>query len=238
MKKFSREFLLRIFGAITFMLIFATGCSTSPAHQLQTISSNDVNSDVQDYLIQPGDQMDVKFFNAPEFNESITVRPDGRVSLELAHEVRAAGRTTEELSAVLVERYRTELNAPKVTVIVKNFAGQKVFVQGEVNKPDLVALSPNMTLFQSIAVAGGLKDTARTDQIILIRRGRDGERKIAKIDLTELLEGSGAKSDFRLAPYDIVYVPKSGVAELNVWVDKYLRQNLPISFSLAYGVNQ
>lgn len=189
------------------------------------------------YLIQPGDQMDVKFYNVPALNESVTVRPDGCLSLELAHEIKAAGLTPEELGQAIAKYYAVELNEPKVTVILKSFSGQKVFVQGEVNKPDLVALSPNMTLLQSIAVAGGMKDTALAEDVIVIRRGKDGNREIARVDVSKALSGSDPRGDFILAPYDIVYVPKTTIAKLNVWVDKYLRQNIPFSFSLAYGIN-
>tara|TARA_Y100000815_G_scaffold109092_1_gene97689 strand:+ start:3697 stop:4266 length:570 start_codon:yes stop_codon:yes gene_type:complete len=189
-------------------------------------------------VIQPGDQMDVKFYNVAELNESLTVRPDGRVSLELAHDVRAAGLTPEQLSMSLTQSYSRELNNPRVTVIMRTFTSERVYVQGEVNSPKLVPLAAKLTLLQSISEAGGLKDTARTNEIVIIRRDAEGKPFAFKADISDVLEGENPSQDIALMPFDIVYVPKTAIANVNTWIDTYIRQNVPISIGFAYDLGQ
>jgi len=86
------------------------------------------------YIIQAGDQLDIKFFYNPELNDSVTVRPDGKISLQLVDEVQAAGQTPAQLDDFLTEKYAKELRKPVITVIVKSFASQRVYVGGEVNR--------------------------------------------------------------------------------------------------------
>ena len=216
------------------LLSFMFGCSpvvVSPATLPPT------QGQPSEYRIQPGDQMEIKLFYNPELNESVTVRPDGRVSLQLAHEIPAAGLTPAELTQVLKKSYARELNRPEITVFIRNFAGQHVFVDGEVNKAALIPLAPAMTILQSIAVAGGLKNSARTDEIVIVRRGTEGKPQVFTVDITRVLNGTDPSQDVALMPFDVVYVPKSAITNLNVWIDQYLRQNLPVSFGLGYQLN-
>jgi protein involved in polysaccharide export with SLBB domain len=180
--------------------------------------------------------MDVKFFYNPELNESVTVRPDGRVSLQLAHEIPAAGLTPAELTQVLKQNYARELDQPEITVIMRTFEGQRVYVDGEVNRPALVPLAASMTLLQAISLAGGLKESARTSEIVLIRRGAAGKPSVFSVDLARVLDGTDTGQDVALMPFDVVYVPRSPIANVNLWVDQYVRKNLPVSFGLFYQI--
>lgn len=224
-------------GAITLipaLLSIAPGCSPVVVNPAPLPATQGHPSE---YRIQPGDQMDVKFFYNPELNESVTVRPDGRVSLQLAHEIPAAGLTPIELTQALKQSYARELNGPVITVLMRSFAGQHIYVDGEVNKPTLVPLSATMTVLQSIAVAGGLTDSARTSEVVVVRRGPEGQPQVFAVDLTRVLDGTDTGQDVALIPFDVVYVPKSAIANVNVWVDQYLRKNVPVSFGLSYQIN-
>lgn len=216
------------------LLSFMPGCSPVVVGPAALPASQDQPAE---YRIQPGDQMDVKFFYNPELNESVTVRPDGRVSLQLAQEIVAAGLTPAELTQVLKESYARELDQPEITVILRSFTGQRIYVDGEVNKPALVPLTAAMTVLQSIAVAGGLKDSARTNAIVVIRRGPESTPTVFTVDLSRVLDGTDTSQDVALMPFDVVYVPKSAIANVNVWVDQYLRKNVPVSFGLSYQIN-
>ena len=218
-----------------YVLLFVQGCAPVvvqpaplPAGQAQPT----------EYRIQVGDQMDVKLFYNPELNEEVTVRPDGRISLQLAQEIPAAGLTPAELTETLRTRYARELYRPEIAVIMRSFAGQRVYVDGEVNQPSFLPLSTNMTVLQSIAMAGGLKQSARAQEVAVIRRGPEGQPLVFQVDLTRARDGSDAAQDVALLPSDVVYVPKSAIANVNLWVDQYLRQNIPIGLGLYYGVNQ
>jgi protein involved in polysaccharide export with SLBB domain len=120
---------------------------------------------------------------------------------------------------------------------MRSFAGQQIFVDGEVNKPALVPLSATMTVLQSIAVAGGLKDSARSSEIVIIRRGPEGKPQVFAVDLTRILDGTDPGQNVALMPFDVVYVPKSAITNVNLWIDQYLRKNVPVSFGLSYQIN-
>jgi polysaccharide export outer membrane protein len=166
----------------------------------------------------------------------VTVRPDGRISLQLVHEVQAAGLTPEQLRQVLQIKYGTHISQPEIAVLVRSFTAQKVFVDGEVAKPGLIPLTGQMTVLQSLAMAGGLKETARTYEIILIRRGSENRPVSMLVNVEKAIDGSDPSQDLSLLPADIVYVPKSPIANVNLWVDQYIRKNIPIPFGLYYNI--
>jgi protein involved in polysaccharide export with SLBB domain len=187
----------------------------------------------QEYRIQTGDLLDIRLFYNPELNESVTVRPDGRISLQLVKEIDAAGKTPAQLAELLTTRYSPQIKNPEITVIVRSFNTQKVYVDGEVNRAGLVALTEPMTVLQAIAQAGGFKDTAKVSEVILIRRDADKAKITMTVNLENAVDGSDRAQDIPLMPYDIVYVPRSNIANVNLWVDQYIRKNLPITPSLS-----
>jgi protein involved in polysaccharide export with SLBB domain len=190
----------------------------------------------QEYRISLGDQLDIKFFYNPELNEQVIVRPDGRISLQLIPEIVANGMTPAALTRQLTEFYSKDLKQPQVTVIVRGFGSQRVYVDGEVGKPGMVPILGLMTALQAIAEAGGMKETARDYQVLIIRRGALNKPMAFSLDLKKAREGKDLSQDIALAPFDIVYVPRSRIANVKVWVDQYIRKNIPIPFSIQYGV--
>jgi protein involved in polysaccharide export with SLBB domain len=190
----------------------------------------------QEYRIQVGDQLDIKFFYNPELNEQVIVRPDGRISLQLIPEIVASELTPAILTKQLTEKYAADLKQPRVTVIVRGFGSQRVFVDGEVAQPGMIPILGMMTALQAISQAGGMKVTARSSDVIIIRRGAANKPLAFPINLKKARDGSDLSQDISLAPFDIIFVPRSRVANVNVWMDQYIRQNIPIPFSITYGV--
>jgi protein involved in polysaccharide export with SLBB domain len=189
----------------------------------------------QEYRIQIGDQLDIKFFYNPELNEQVTVRPDGRISLQLVHEIMVAGLTPSELTASLTQKYAPELKKPEVTVIVRSFGAHKIYVDGAVNKSGMFPLIGLMTVMQAISQAGGVKDTARTKEVVIIRHGAENKRLALQVNVQKVIDGTDMSQDIALKPFDIVYVPLSSIAHVDVWVDQYIRRVLPISISTGFG---
>ncbi|MEN8159687.1 MAG: polysaccharide biosynthesis/export family protein [Myxococcota bacterium] len=181
---------------------------------------------IGDYRIQPGDEIDVRFALSPELNVLTVVRPDGRVSLKLVGEVLAEGRTPAELSAELKEVYSRELRDPEIAVIVRGMAA-RIYVDGHIEAPGEYSWNPQITALQAIALAGGFRSTADEEHIIVLRRGEDGVQQVIDIERDE--DEATSDQDVFLAPYDLVVVPSTGVADVNKWVDQYIRQNIPIS---------
>jgi polysaccharide export outer membrane protein len=190
---------------------------------------------VTEYLIQSGDQLDVKFFYNPELNEQVIVRPDGRISLQLANDMMAAGLTPLQLTDQLKKKYSAEISKPEIAVIVRTFTSQRVFVDGEVNRAGPVSFNEPITVLQSISQAGGIKDTAWLNGVIVIRRTLDNKLSPMQLDLEKALDNTDMEQDITLKPNDIVYVPKTTIANVNVWVDQYIRKNLPITPGVGYN---
>ncbi len=182
----------------------------------------------KEYVIAPGDVIDVKFMYNPEFNElAMPVRPDGRISLQLAPDIRAAGLTPSELRETLSKKYAAELRAPEVAVIVRTFAENRVFVDGEVVTPGFADLSTRMTVMRAIDLRGGMRETARLTQVIIIRKDFEGKPTTTVVDLTKVIDGTDFSQDIKLMPYDIVYVPKSNIARVDKWVLEYITNIFP-----------
>ena len=191
-----------------------------------------------EYRLQPGDELDIRFYYNPELNNSVIVRPDGRISLPLADEVEAAGMTPAALSQKLRAAYAQSLRRPDVTVIVRSFNAQKVFVGGEVAAPGVIQVFGPLTVMQSVMQAGGFKETARINEVLVIRRDPTAPASnpiVIPVDIAAVADGTKTGEDIALMPYDIVYVPKSPIANVNKFIDQYIRQNIPVGFGLAYG---
>jgi protein involved in polysaccharide export with SLBB domain len=194
------------------------------------------------YRIQPGDQLDLKFFYNPELNESVVVRPDGRISLQLVDEVLAAGLTPAELDAALTKRYEAELRRPEVSVILRSLGAYRVYVGGEVGTPALVGLAPGMGPLQAVMAAGGFKETAKPEAALVIRRGSDNRPVPIPVNLQQMLAVGGAGDGMQLQPGDVVYVPKTWIAEANKFVNQYIERLLlfrgtTLGFGFTYELN-
>jgi protein involved in polysaccharide export with SLBB domain len=213
-----------------------TACTAKNIVPSDSAATQSTSYPLKEYLIQTGDQLEIKFFYNPELNEQVIVRPDGRISLQLASDVTAAGLTPAQLTDSLVKSYEKELANPGIAVIVRSFSSQRVYVDGEVNKPGMVNLAGPLTVLQSIAEAGGFKNTAKTSQVLVIRKTNDNKPLAIAVNLDDVRNAAEGSRDIQLAPYDIVYVPKSAIANVNQFVDQYIRQNIPIPFGVSYGI--
>lgn len=224
-----------LYAVLLFALVMMAGCSSSATGSAAAMKATAYP--VKEYRIQPGDQLDVKFFYNPELNEQLTVRTDGRITLQLVNDVVAAGLTPSELTSILTRAYAGELSNPKIAVIVRASIADKVYVDGEVFRAGLVNLVGPTTVLQSIAQAGGMKETAKTKEVLVLRRGDDNKMSVMTVNLKEALSGDDVSQDIMLRPNDIVYVPRSTIANVNVWVDQYIRKNIPLPLGLGYTVN-
>lgn len=243
-RAFRRSFTGKSARVITCLLAisFMGACSSRIVRDPTPLSDPVVQTQPytqQEYIIQPGDSLEVKFFYNRELNELVTVRPDGRISLQLAQEVIAAGKTPEKLTEELKEQYSRHLENPEITVIVRSFAGQKVFVGGEVNRPGIIDLTRSLTVLQSIFAAWGMKDTARPTEVIVIRRVEKSKPLVISVDLSRAIDGTDTEQDISLMPYDVVFVPRSSIANVNLFVEKYIRNviPLPVTFGFSYDLN-
>ena len=181
-----------------------------------------------EYRIAAGDELEISLPLNPELSVRTFVRPDGKISLELVDEIVAEGLTTAELTEHLQNAYATELRDPEISVNVVSMAA-RIYVDGHVETPGEYPWSRQVTAMQAVALAGGLAPTATAKHLIVVRRAAGGEQQVFDIDLEKVAKGAENSHDMFLAPYDTVYVPPSRVADVNKWVDQYIRKNIPIS---------
>jgi protein involved in polysaccharide export with SLBB domain len=183
---------------------------------------------LEPYILQVGDELSIKFYTNPELNEEVKIRPDGMISLQLIDDVPAVGLSPSQLDAELTRRYTGELADPQVTVIVKVTFGQRIYVAGEVGKQGVLPLVGGMTLYQALHDAGGFTETAHRKQVLLIRKGTDGTPVAKVIDARPIEDGGNPALDVPLRPLDIVFVPRSKIAQVDLFVKQYIRDALPI----------
>jgi protein involved in polysaccharide export with SLBB domain len=178
------------------------------------------------YVIQPNDELNVTFYLNPEFNQDVTVRPDGKVAMQLVGNLPAAGHSPQQLAQEVDQAYSSELRNPGATVVVKNMPSRQVFVDGQVTKPGMFPLEPGMTALQAVAEAGGRTEKA-ANEAVLIRRDACGVPTGTPINIKDSEKGGGSE-DVALQSRDIVVVPQSHIANMNQWMEQYIRNMLPI----------
>lgn len=166
------------------------------------------------YKLEFGDQFDVSFELSPEFNQTVTVQPDGYITLRGAGDVRVAGQTVPELTETLKLAYAKILHDPLISVVLKDFEKPYFIADGQVGKPGKYELRGETTLTQAIAMAGGFQDTAKHSQVLLFRRV-DSEWVSAKIFNVKQMEKEGnLLEDPYLHPGDMVFVPKNRFSKI------------------------
>ena len=195
---------------------------------VQTVKEKTVDTKVfePDIPIVPGDVLEVKFFYTPELNELQTVRPDGKISLQLLGEVDVWGKIPSEVKSDLLRLYTPYLKNPEVTVLVRLMYNRRIFVGGEVMRPGLLDMPAKMTVLEAIMLAGGFNlNKAETENVLVIRRA-EGQQYSYSVDLKPALRGYKTVPFF-LEPEDIVYVPETRITEVDRWVDQHLTSIIP-----------
>ena len=179
-----------------------------------------------EYRIQAGDELHVRFTYQPEMNEQIPVRPDGRISLATTGEIAVTGLTPTELERLVARKSEHRLKNPEVVVVVTKIAEQRVYVGGEVMKPGYVTLLAGMTPLQAVVQTGGFRPTAKMDSVLLLTPGEGGKFSAARMDMEQVV-ADGIPERVRLHPGDVVYVPTTWIADMNIVVDQYVRGLIP-----------
>ncbi len=232
MATFSSHLKARDWGlgvtAIVLILFPLLGCASVPAK-----TALEMRSEQEPKLtLGPGDVIEIKFYYVSELNETQTVRPDGKIALQLIGEIAAQGKTPAELRDELIRFYTPQLRRPEVTVLVRSFAKRRVYVGGHVNRPGLVDMPIRLTALEAILNAGGFDvRTAEAGNVVIIRH-KDGKRYGCALDLRGALEGKEVQP-FYLEPQDIVYVPRTKITQVNLWIDQYINRMIP-RIGLAY----
>lgn len=158
------------------------------------------------YVIGADDLLSVRFWGDQQLSADVVVRPDGMISLPLLNAVEAAGLTPEQLNKALEKAATKYLAEPQVTVIVREVRSRRVFVLGQVAKPNPVPLNTDMTVLQVLSAAGGLLEYANKSDIVVLRTENGRERRF-KFNFDEVIKGKNPEQNILLKPGDTVLVP-------------------------------
>jgi polysaccharide export outer membrane protein len=176
--------------------------------------------DAGDYIIGYGDALDVVFLYNREYNrENIKVRPDGRISFPYVGDIDVAGRTVPWVDSLLTAKYSEIIRDPEITVIVREFQTQQVYVLGQVGDPGAYEYVRGLTLMQALSLGSGLKDSAKRNGVVVVRRIAWDHVIGIEIDVKEILDNDRFDMDIPIKPFDIVMVPKSKLATTEDFIE-------------------
>jgi polysaccharide export outer membrane protein len=182
-----------------------------------------------EYVLYPGDEIEVATPTANELTRTQRIGPDGRISLPLVGQIMAGDRSIAELEADASAAYASQLRRPIVEVTLRQAGPLKVWVDGEVRTPGVLDMPGDIDAYQAVIQAGGFLPTARQDQVALIRRGPGGVRMLRAVDLRPRRGEVVA-----LRRGDIIFVPRSTLGEVANFVTQF-RNALPVGFTYALG---
>ncbi|MGO9019958.1 MAG: polysaccharide biosynthesis/export family protein [Syntrophobacteraceae bacterium] len=188
-----------------------------------------------EYKISVNDKLSIKMFYNPELNQDVVVRPDGRITLQLVNEIKVVGLTPAQLSEQLTESYTKYLaQAPEISVIVNSFGGYKVFVGGEANGGGIKELTGPTTVLGAILMSGGFKDTGDRNQVVVVRMDENNKPRYISLDIEKVMNGKDPAQDIYVQAYDMILVPRTGIANVNVWIDQYFHALGVVTTPLSY----
>lgn len=189
------------------------------------------------YRLYPGDEVSVVIPYAPENNKDLTVQQDGRISLPLIGQIMAADRPIDDIRAEAAARYATQLRRPVVEMSVKA-APLKVYVGGEVGAPGAYDLIGDGDALRAIMQAGGFRAGANMRKVVIIRRGPNGSAMMRTANMAQAFRHGDQPDLVPLRRMDVVYVPRTGAAQVGLFMQQYFRDVLPFSFSYALNGTQ
>ncbi|MGI9204633.1 MAG: polysaccharide biosynthesis/export family protein [Woeseiaceae bacterium] len=166
----------------------------------------DEGQDRVQYLINPGDLLEVSVWKELDLQREVLVRPDGAFSFPLSGDVIAVGRTVADVRGELERRLSTYIPDLVVTVTVAEIRGNKIFVIGQVNNPGEIVMNPQVDVMQALSIAGGTTPFAQLNNIKIIRR-RNGLQTIREFRYNDIVKGQNLSQNILLEVGDVVLVP-------------------------------
>ena len=166
------------------------------------------------YRLQPGDVLEVQFRYSPEFNQIVTVQPDGYITIEIGGDLKVAGFTIEQTREAILRQARTRLQDPVATIVLKEFQRPYFVVAGEVSQPGKIEMRERVTAIQAIMLAGGMKETAKSSQVVVFRTINSDMAEVKLLNLKNIRRTSDLENDLTLQAGDMVFVPRDKISKI------------------------
>ncbi|MDE2005346.1 MAG: polysaccharide export protein [Rhodospirillales bacterium] len=198
--------------AIAFGLSLLGGCATGSGPTAAELGPATAQ-DQSEYVIGSGDTLSVFVYQAPELSEAgVAVRPDGRISIPLVQDIRAAGDTPPQLAKRIAARLKKFVKDPNVTVIVRSFVGpfdRQIRVIGQATAPEAIPYRDGMTVLDVMVATKGLTRFAAGNSAFVMRREADGKDKKIHVRLDSLLNHGDMSQNIRMRPGDTLVIPET-----------------------------
>lgn len=166
------------------------------------------------YRLQPSDTIVVKYRYTPEYDATVVVRPDGWISLPIVGDVRVAGLTVSDASRAVRAAAERRLREPEMTFELRDFQKPRFVVGGEVEKPGQFELRGRVSLLEALAMAGGVKRSAKHTQVLLFRRFDEDHVVTRVVDAKDLTKAGRIQEDPFLRPGDLIFVPQNKFSKI------------------------
>jgi len=202
---------------VTFTLSLAVAAQKQSAQPQSPPRLGTFGNDIR-YTLNPGDVLDIQYRYTPEFNQTVTVQPDGYISLQIGGEVKVAGRDLAQVRNLILAQVRTRLESPELIVILKEFQKPYVVVAGEVVQPGKLELREKLTAVQAVLMAGGFKDSAKSSQILVFRKLNADTAEVRSLNFKTLTRTRDLENDLTLQPGDMILVPRNRISKLERYV--------------------
>jgi polysaccharide export outer membrane protein len=167
------------------------------------------------YTLHAGDVISLDYRYTPEFNQTVTIQPDGYVTLDIVGDVKISGLTLDDVHDQIVKMASSRLNHPELNLTLKDFEHPYIVVAGEVDKPGKFELREDTTALQAIMLAGGFKDSARDTKVVLFRRINQQMAEVRQLNLHNVRRTSDLEHDTELQPGDMLLVTRNKLEHLS-----------------------
>ncbi len=181
--------------------LVATAAHPAPAAEASTKPHDD------SFVIGNDDVLAINVWKEPDISRTVPVRSDGKISLPLAGQIQAAGRTPLRLEQDIAATLKNYIAEPEVTVIVQQINSQKFNILGQVNRPGSYVITNSATVLDAIAVAGGFRDFAKQKSVYVLRQNADGTQTRIRFNYKEVVKGQNLAQNVKLQPSDTIVVP-------------------------------
>lgn len=177
----------------------------------------------REYYLDIGDVLDISVWQVPDLSRSeVIIRPDGKISFPLIGDVKAEGMTLSQLDDIITEKLKTFVKSPEVSIMIRRFGeqrGTKVVILGEVLSPGIYKFDEVPTITEVIASSGGYTKYAVLNSIMVIRGDIKGKPEVIRLNVAQILKSGNLLQNILLKPNDIIYVPRSFIGKVNVFLE-------------------
>ncbi|HYK36750.1 polysaccharide biosynthesis/export family protein [Alloacidobacterium sp.] len=170
------------------------------------------------YQLVTGDTMDLIFEFSPEFNQTVSVQPDGYISLRGIGDVHVSSLTLPQLTSTLEAAYSKILNKPSISVVMKDYEKPYFIANGQLGHPGKYILHGDMTVTEGIAEAGGFTEKSKHSNVILFRRVSSQWTEAKVLDVKKMLSDKNLSEDYVLHPGDMIFVPQNTISKISKFI--------------------